>query len=296
MTQILTVWWWNFLHAVTSVPAVLYPHLSAHGGSVWSWTAWISDKKSDSPSLCLYSLVVQLFPFHPEVLQVQEAPVQTQVLDVSYFKTFPNFSRKCRINKLLTGGPSGPTPYKETYRHMVWSEKSICWCSYCRSDSVLGELLTAAPRGPGFPGSPWRMKKYMHTYWNTVVLVKVSCVSQQTLCVHIPPAHHMTAPGTLDPAMFSLMRIDVGASFPTEITQKTCRIKSHLSQGIGLCTAALAAMPKDWTAAWHHFTDSLWSRKSKGSLVTHFLPRGTAGPRISNRASQTLQRRDIRLN
>lgn len=80
--------------------------------------------------------------------------------------------------------------------------------------------------------------------------------------VNIPPVHHMTASGTLDPTMFSLMRTDVGASFPTEITQKTCRINSHLSWGIGLCTEALAAMPKDWTAAWHHFMDSVGGREA----------------------------------
>lgn len=89
-------------------------------------------------------------------------------------------------------------------------------------------------------------------------------------CVNIPLAHHMTEPGTLDPAMFSLMRTDVGASFPTEITQRTCRIKSHLSWEIGLCTAALCAMPKDWTAAWHHFHDCLQSRKRKG-LISYSL-------------------------
>lgn len=37
-------------------------------------------------------------------------------------------------------------------------------------------------------------------------------------------------------------------------------------------------------------------KSKKGSLVTHFLPGGTVGPGISNRASQALQRRDIMLN
>lgn len=110
--------------------------------------------------------------------------------------------------------------------------------------------------------------------------------------VNIPPARssHDCDRAHLTRQCFSLMRTDVEALFPTEITQKTCRIKSHLSRGIGLCTA----VPEDWTAAWHHFTDGLQSGgNSKSSLVTHFLAGRTVGTRISNRAGQTLQRRDI---
>lgn len=32
--------------------------------------------------------------------------------------------------------------------------------------------------------------------------------------INIPPAHHMTEPGALDPAAFSLMGTDVGGFMP----------------------------------------------------------------------------------
>lgn len=66
--------------------------------------------------------------------------------------------------------------------------------------------------------------KYIMSY---SVEHKWSCL--QAVKVNIPPAHHMTALSTLDPAMFGLMRSDAGALLPTEIIQMTCRIKSHLS-------------------------------------------------------------------
>jgi len=107
----------------------------------------------------------------------------------------------------------------------------------------------------------------------------------------------MTVPGTLDPAMFSFNEERCwGLSFPTETTQNTCRIKSHLSWGIGLCTAAPTAMPKRPDSSLAPFHWQSLKQGSKGSLVTHFLSEGTIGPCISNRAGQTLQRRESMLN
>lgn len=59
--------------------------------------------------------------------------------------------------------------------------------------------------------------------------VKLSYLSLQAVQINIPSVHHMTELGPLGQAMFSLMRKDVGASCLMGITQKTCRIKSHLS-------------------------------------------------------------------
>lgn len=92
----------------------------------------------------------------------------------------------------------------------------------------------------------WCMQKH----WDKAQ-VRLSSVRLRLVWVNIPAAHHMTASHTLDPAMCSLMRANSRASFPTEITQKTCRFSSHLSWGIALCTTNFQ------TAAWHHFTDNV---------------------------------------
>lgn len=85
----------------------------------------------------------------------------------------------------------------------------------------------------------------------------------QMASVNIPQAYHKTELGTLDPAMFSLMRTDVEASFPTEITWGTCRIKSHLSCEIGLCTTALChAKRLDSSLALFHHVSLKQERKA----------------------------------
>ena len=105
--------------------------------------------------------------------------------------------------------------------------------------------------------------------------------------------------GTLDPAMFSLMRTDVPTSIPhRDLHQNTCRIRSHSSRGTALrhSDSDCHGSGVDGTLARVSLGDSA-AEKMKGSLVTHFLSEGTVGPGVSNRASQTLHtQRQIRLN
>lgn len=60
------------------------------------------------------------------------------------------------------------------------------------------------------------------------------------------------------------------------------------------CSSCCHAKRLDSSLAPFHW--QTLKQESKGSLVTHFLSRETIRPRISNRASQTLQGRDIILN
>lgn len=117
-------------------------------------------------------------------------------------------------------------------------------------------------------------KTWTSTETNTVTLqAKLSRIS---LPVKIPPAHHMTALGTLDPAVFGLMRTDVGLHSSRRLHRRLAGLSLICHEELVLCTAALAALaaltarPKklDSSLAAFHWRSL---KQGKQRLISHSL-------------------------